>query len=152
MAATAVLVVRCPHCGAKNRVDHDKAAKARPRCARCHELLVIPPRQERPLIVTDANAAELLDRSPLPVLLEFASPYCLYCQRFEPTLQKLARELSDRLRVAVTNIEENRATAARYGVRATPTLAILDRGKEVDRAEGLLSEEQLRYRFARHLR
>jgi thioredoxin 2 len=149
--ATAGVVVRCSHCGAKNRVDRDKAAKARPRCGRCHESLVIPPLQERPLVVTDANAAELLDRSPLPVLLEFFSPYCLYCRRFEPTFQKLTLELSSRVRMAVTNIEENRATAARYGVRATPTLAILDQGKEVDRAEGLLSEEQLRYRFARYL-
>ncbi len=145
------IVLRCPNCGAKNRVDRTKAAKARPRCARCHQPLVVPPKQARPLVVTDANARELLDRSPLPVLLEFSSPYCLYCQRFQPTLEKLSREVSDRVRVAVTDIEQNRTTAARYGVRATPTLVILDGGRERDRVEGLLSEDQVRYRFARYL-
>ena len=145
------LVVRCPECGAKNRVDRDKAAHARPRCARCHESLLIPPKQEYPIVITDANVREVLDHSPLPVLLEFSSPYCLYCQRFQPTLEKLAREVSDRVRVGITDIETNRMTAARYGVRATPTLLIVDRGKELDRVEGLLTEDQVRYRFARYL-
>lgn len=147
----ALTVVRCPSCGAKNRVDRLKAAHARPRCARCRELLLVPAKQSYPLVVTDANVQEMLDRSPLPVLLEFASPYCLYCQRFQPTLEKLSREVSDRVRVGITDIEANRITAGRYGVRATPTLLIIDQGRELDRVEGLLTEDQVRYRFARYL-
>lgn len=132
-------------------MDPERAAQAAPRCARCHTPLELPTRQQEPLAITDANVHELVDRSPLPVLLEFWSPYCLYCQRLEPVMHRLATGVSDRLRVAKLNIDENPLTAARYGVRATPTLAILDRGRELDRVEGALTEEQLRYRFWRWL-
>lgn len=147
----AKTIVRCPSCGAKNRVDRERASKARPKCAKCHGELDVPPMQQAPLVVTDANAQELVDRSPLPVLLDFSSPYCGYCEKLRPTVEKLSREVSDRLRVGVTQLEENRGLAARYGVRATPTLLVLDQGKEVDRVEGLKSEEQLRYRLHRFL-
>lgn len=145
------VVVRCPSCGTKNRVDLTKAEKAQPSCAKCHAALELPQRQTEPLEVTDANFASMVQKSPVPVLMEFWSPYCLYCQRLEPIMDKLAREVSDRVRVAKLNIDENRITAARYGVHATPTVAVIDRGRMVDKVEGAVPEEQLRYRFHRFL-
>jgi len=108
-------------------------------------------RRGGPLTVTDANFEDTVQRSPVPVLMEFWSPYCLYCQRLEPTMRKLAGEVSDRVRVAKLNIDENRITAARYGVHATPTVAMIDQGRLMDKVEGAVPEEQLRYRFHRFL-
>jgi len=145
------VVVRCPSCGTKNRVDLARVAKGRPTCAKCHAPLELPQRQTEPLTVTDANFEDTVQRSPVPVLMEFWSPYCLYCQRLEPTMRKLAGEVSDRVRVAKLNIDENRITAARYGVHATPTVAMIDQGRLMDKVEGAVPEEQLRYRFHRFL-
>jgi len=139
------------HCGTKNRVDRQRAVAATVRCAKCHETLAIPPLQHEPLTVTDADFDELVDRSPLPVLLEFWSPYCLYCQRLEPIMRTLALQASDRIRVGKLDIDQNRRSAARYQVHATPTLMVLDRGRELDRVEGALTEEQLRYRLHKYL-
>jgi thioredoxin 2 len=151
MAVASKIVLRCPQCGTKNRVDPERAAATRARCARCRNPLELPAKQKAPLEVTDANVAELVDRSPLPVFIEFYSQYCLYCQRLEPVMDRLAREVSDRVRVAKLDIDKNRLTAARFGVRATPTLAVIDGGRELDRLEGALPEEQIRYRFWRWL-
>lgn len=103
------------------------------------------------MVVTDATFVELVERSPLPVLLEFQSPLCIYCQRMRPVIKGLSRTISDRLRVATVDIDQQRAVAARYGVNATPTLLVLDRGREVERIEGAVSEDRLRYRLYRYL-
>jgi thioredoxin 2 len=151
LAVAQKIVVRCPNCGTKNRVDPERAGAAKAKCARCHSPLEIPSSQSAPFLVSDANFQQLVERSPLPVLMEFWSPYCLHCQRLEPVITRLARDAWDRVRVAKLNIDENPATAARYAVRATPTISVLDRGREVDRVEGALNEDQLRYRFWRWL-
>jgi thioredoxin 2 len=151
MAVAEKVVVRCPNCGTKNRVDPERAAGGRARCARCREQLALPSPQTAPLAVTDATWHDLVERSPIPVLLEFWSPYCLHCQRLEPILNRLATDIWGRLRVAKLNIDENPRTASRYGVRATPTISIIDGARELDRVEGALNEEQLRYRFWRWL-
>jgi thioredoxin 2 len=151
MAVTEKVVVRCPSCGTKNRVDLERASGGRARCARCRQPLALPTRQSEPLVVTDATWHELVEQSPVPVLLEFWSPYCLHCQRLEPVLKRMASDVWERLRVAKLNIDENPSTASRFGVRATPTLSVIDRGRELDRVEGALNEDQLRYRFWRWL-
>jgi thioredoxin 1 len=66
-------------------------------------------------------------------------------------IEKLTRDVSDRMRVARTNIDENRATPARYAVTGTPTLLVLDRGRELDRIIGAVSEDHLRRRLQRFL-
>lgn len=145
------VVVRCPACDTKNRVDLKRAVAARPRCARCHERLDFPALQQSPLQVTDATFAGVVERSPIPVLLEFQSRYCIHCQHLQPVIERMAREITERLRVATLDIDENPLTAARYRVTATPTLLVLDRARELERIEGAVSEDQLRYRLYRYL-
>ena len=144
-------VVRCPSCGKKNAVDRDRAAVSRPRCAHCRTLLDIPAEQHAPMVVGDADFERLVERSPLPVLVEFWSPYCLYCQQLAPTIERLARTDSSRLRIATLNLDEHHRTPARFGVSATPTLLVLDGGREIDRIQGAMTEDQLRYRLFRYL-
>ncbi len=145
------VIVRCPHCGAKNRVDRQRSLTAAPICARCHTLLEVPALQDAPMLVRETDFEERVVRSPLPVLLEFWSPYCLYCQQFEPVMQRITREASDRLRVARINIDENKVVQARYAVTGTPTLLVLDQGRELERIVGATTEDQLRYRLYRFL-
>jgi thioredoxin 2 len=66
-----------------------------------------------------------------------------------PVLDQLARELAGRVRVAKLNVDENPATAARFAVRAIPTLLLLDRGREVDRLVGVPSRSELTRRLRR---
>lgn len=145
-------VVRCPSCGAKNRVDRDKAEGARARCARCRAALEVPAPQTEPLEVDDSTFSRLVQTSPLPVLLTFWSPYCLHCQTFDPVLRTMTPEISTHMRVALLNLDQNRATAARYRVTATPTVLVLDRGRELDRMQGAQTADQLRYRLSRYMR
>jgi thioredoxin 2 len=151
VTAVATVIVRCPACSAKNRIDRAKAAASRPRCAHCREYLEVPSPQTDPLVVTDANFNETVAQSPLRALLEFWSPTCGYSKRFEPVLRRATPEISEHLRVGRVNIAEERGLAGRYRVSATPTLLVLDGTKEIDRVEGAMDYDALKYRLHRYL-
>ena len=68
-------LVRCAKCGATNRVPRAKVAQGlSPKCGRCHAPLPIA--DEGPVVVTDGNFADVVERSPLPVLLDAWAAWC----------------------------------------------------------------------------
>src|SRR5712691_10870439 len=110
-------LIRCPGCGADNRVPRDKIESGLTAiCGRCKTPL---PLAAAPLTVTDASFSNDVEHSPLPVLVE------------------LAAEMTGRVRVAKLNVDENPATASRFDLRSIPTLLIFKGGREIDRIVGV---------------
>lgn len=143
-------LVRCPACGAKNRVDPEKIAQGdHPVCGRCKTPL---PVDSKPIVVTDAEFASEVERSPLPVLLDLWAPWCGPCLIIAPVLEELAGELAGRMRIAKLNVDENQMTASRFNVRSIPTLLLLKDGKEVDRIVGVMPKADLKQRLERVLK
>jgi thioredoxin 2 len=140
-------LVRCPSCGATNRVPSDKIAQGlQPVCGRCKVAL---PLDNKPVNVTDANFAAEVERSPLPVLLDMWAPWCGPCKMVAPVIEELAAEMAGRVRVAKLNVDENPATAARFGVQSIPTLLLLKNGRELDRIVGAQSKAAIVQRIER---
>lgn len=140
-------LIRCPACGANNRVPREKIAQGRePVCGRCKTPLLAG---GKPLIVTDATFAAEVERSPLPVLLDLWAPWCGPCLMLAPVLEQLAAELAGRVRVGKLNIDENPLTAGRFNVRSIPTLLVLKAGQEVDRIVGVQPKMEIARRLQR---
>lgn len=95
---------------------------------------------------TDKTFEQEVLRSPQPVLVDFWAPWCGPCRMVEPILEKLAREMNGRLRVVKVNVDENPATAQRYGVQSIPTMMVVKNGQVTDRWAGALPEVALRNR------
>jgi thioredoxin 2 len=146
------LMIRCRACGATNRVPEDRLARGlRPVCGRCKTLLPVAgsPPDGRPLTVTDATFAAEVERSPLPVMVDMWAAWCGPCRMLEPVVEELAAEMAGRVRIAKLNVDENPATASRFGVRSIPTLLVLKDGREVDRLVGVLPKAEIARRLER---
>jgi thioredoxin 2 len=134
-------VIRCARCGALNPVPPDKlAAGLEAVCARCETPL---PRAHGPVTVTDATFARDIEQSPLPVLLDVWAPWCQPCRLVAPMVDQLAADLKGRARVGKLNVDDNPATAARFGVHSIPTLLVLKGGREVDRIVGVQPKDEI---------
>lgn len=63
-----------------------------------------------------------------PVLVEFMAPWCSYCRRIAPALEKLAQQRDD-LVIAQINIDLEPQLAAREGIELVPTFILYQKGQ-----------------------
>jgi thioredoxin 1 len=59
-----------------------------------------------------------------------------------PALEQLSQAMSDKIKVAKLNVDENQEIAMRYGIRSIPSLILFKDGKEIARTIGAASKER----------
>lgn len=137
-AGTDAPVVRCPNCGAKNRLRPD--AEGVPRCGRCKTLL--------PWLTSATEStfdAEI--RTTVPVVVDFWAPWCAPCKMIEPVLERLVHEQAGRLKAVKVNVDEEPGLARRFQAMSIPLLIALRDGEEVDRIVGAPPPAELERRL-----
>ncbi|MFL6213406.1 MAG: thioredoxin [Blastocatellia bacterium] len=140
-ATTDNQLMRCPSCGATNRVSSARLQSGQqPVCGRCKTPLGAT---AHPVTVTDQNFHNEVEAANLPVLLDLWAAWCGPCRVIAPVIEQLATELSGRVKVGKLNVDENPRTAARFGVRSIPTLLVLKGGREIDRLVGALPRQEI---------
>lgn len=134
-------IIGCSNCGASNRVLLEKLSSGElPVCGKCHTTLVA---SAAPMKITDASFARDVEQSSLPVFLDFWAGWCGPCLMIGPFVEQLAADVAGRVRVGKLNIDENPATASRFGVRSIPTMIIFKDGREIDRITGAVPKEEM---------
>lgn len=91
--------------------------------------------QGKILMLTDADFDAQVKAQPL-IVVDFWAEWCGPCRMVAPVLEELANEYGDRLAVGKVNVDENRQTAARFGIRSIPTLMFFRGGSRVDQVIG----------------
>ncbi len=131
-------LVVCPECHAVVRVPAGRLDQ-HPRCSRCKSELL----RGSPVALDAASFPVHVERSSLPVLVDFWAPWCGPCRMMAPVLDGLASERAAGLQVAKVNTDEQPEIAGRFNIRSIPTLILFRDGREIARQSGALNRGAL---------
>ncbi|MFP9230432.1 thioredoxin TrxA [Pectobacterium cacticida] len=94
--------------------------------------------------LTDDSFEKKVLQSEGAILVDFWAEWCGPCKMIAPILDEIAEEFEGKLTVAKLNIDENPATAPKYGIRGIPTLLLFKNGEVAATKVGALSKGQLK--------
>ncbi|WP_308283486.1 thioredoxin family protein [Pseudonocardia nigra] len=83
----------------------------------------------------------------MPVVVEFFATWCGNCRRVAPVLDRLAAEFAASVRFVQVNADESPGLVELFGVSSTPTLFVVDGGKQPVTVVGAQPEAVLRGLF-----
>jgi thioredoxin 2 len=128
------VLLKCPSCGATNRLKFGSLERAA-RCGKCHAAIPSP---SSPI---DIESAEVFDavasNSSIPVVVDFWAAWCGPCRMVAPEIKKVAEHLAGKALVVKVDTDANQELAGRFNIRSIPTIAVFQRGREVNRVSGV---------------
>ena len=85
------------------------------------------------------------------VVVDFFANWCGPCRKLAPILEEIDAELSQKVKFAKINTDENIEMAKQYQVSGLPTLIIFKNGEAVERLVGLMPKSSIITNIEKHI-
>jgi len=91
----------------------------------------------------DQEYGELVKSSDR-VMIDFNAKWCAPCKKMNPYILKFQTEMIDKIKIVQLDADENKTIVEQMKLDGLPTIIIYEKGKEVWRNVGYISEEDLK--------
>jgi thioredoxin 1 len=93
--------------------------------------------------VSDATFDKEVLKATEPVVVDFWAEWCGPCRQIAPALEEIAGSMNGKVKIVKLNVDENPATAAKYGIMSIPTLMLFKNGELASRQIGAQPKQKL---------
>ena len=103
------------------------------------------------IVITDSEFEAKVLKSTKPVLVYFWASWCGPCKLVAPSVEKVATEYNDRLKVVKMEVNANPETITSYKVEGLPTLKMFRNKELLLSHEGSITHQKLVEMLKPHL-
>ena len=92
--------------------------------------------------LTTENFEQEVLKSEVPVLIDFWAPWCGPCRMLSPVIEEISEE-AEGFKVMSVNTDDEPELALRFGIRAIPTLIVVQNGQVVNQSVGVIPKDDI---------
>jgi len=93
---------------------------------------------------TDDSFESEVIKSAQPVLVDFWADWCMPCRALGPTIDELATEYKDKVKVGKVDTDANQNTAVKFSIQSIPTIMLFNGGQMVKRWIGVTPKKDFK--------
>lgn len=116
-----------------------------------HQFHVIWQYQLQIIMSKKKSFSDLINKSDVPVLVDFYADWCAPCKTLSPIIQQVSSALHGRVKVIKVNVDKNQSAAMKYQIRGVPTMMLFNRGKVLWRQSGVMQKNALQQTLEKYL-
>lgn len=93
--------------------------------------------------VTKSMWVDVVEKSRIPVLVDFWAEWCGPCRALSPILDELSQRLDGKVTFVKVNIEQESELCSKFNVRSIPTMLVFKNGQLDLALTGLQSKQSI---------